>query len=501
MTSIRRLLGLFATIALVAFALPAVAASGNNKIFNLNMLLSDPLVVGTSGAVTAKFENVSPDGNSTFKSLKLYVPSNSGITITGASIPAGFTGIATIRDAAGTIVSEGTSVWVDVINLPVKPFGPAFPLALTVKVSCDATGGSWSTFKQGKDQVWTGTGWGGQNFAYNTGNLSTGVSGSCNKLSFANQPNNALANTQITTTPFNTPAGNDVTVTAKNNGSPVPNVLVSVASVACSITGSATTDVNGVADFSGLKSTAGTSVTGCTLTATATNFPDSAPSNSFAISAGYPGVLGCTSGTNTAGDLGSLVLTQSGFEGAATWGLVRGNNWNPETCTLVPYIFTFDGTTGVSSFTVDNAIKGAQKISAEYVLLFNPVSISAWPTFHPVVAWPSAAGTFGHSGTATPDYPEDYVPALACLDDNYIGANVLPLISSAGTFAPDYATAAGYGNSQYGTAQTAMMCIANTGWTSMILPNAFFTSPPFAPGAYIQPWFKIIDRSDGFTHQ
>ena len=64
MTSIRRLLGVFATIAFVAFAANADAA----KIFTLNMTPKAPasLTVGVAGqAATASFANVTTDsGNS-----------------------------------------------------------------------------------------------------------------------------------------------------------------------------------------------------------------------------------------------------------------------------------------------------------------------------------------------------------------------------------------------------------------------------------------------------
>ena len=167
-------------------------------------------------------------------------------------------------------------------------------------------------------------------------------------------------------------------------------------------------------------------------------------------------------------------------------------------CTLVPYTFSFDGSTCVASFVVDNAIKAAQQISAEYVVLFNPVPIAGWPTFHPKVAWGSAFGV----GGATPSYSADYVPALPCLDDDINGVNVLPAIpSGAQDFAADYAAsaAAGSGNPQYATPGTAMMCVANTGWTAMTLVSGNIFGLP--PGSYIQPWYKVIDRADGFTHQ
>jgi hypothetical protein len=617
-------LRVFALLVIAALSFPAVAASGNNKIYNLTTdLLSVP--AGTAGATAnVTFANVSPDGNSTFKSLKLFAPA--GITVTAASVQTGssYTAAVTVRDAAGNIVpagTPGTAVWVDTINLPVKPFTAPFVVTLTVNAACSG-GGPWATVSGNKENVWTGTGWTGQQFAQNnltpaspystsitgactfsynvsgipggitagittastavtvsnaaasaasisslslaapsnvtvalvsppagvtlsgntiniagpiaaganvvfnitltspascstpsgggpwtvgvsppsfTGNTpSTPISASSCTLEFVNQPNNALAGQKITKTSFD-PTGPDVTLLAKVNGSSAGSgVSVSLTSSAsCPVTGgTATTDGSGVASFSSLTSNP-VSTQNCTLTAKATNYTDSAPSSSFRIVAGATGVLGCSSGNNTAGGLGSLVLTQSGFEGTADWGLVRGNNWGGDlNCTLVPYVFSFDGSTGVASFLVDDGIKGAQLISAEYVVLFNPVPLSAWPNFQPKLAWGSPP--FG-SGGATPAFADDYVPGLSCLDDDVNGVNVLPPIpTGADPFATDYATAAsvGSGNPQYAAPGLAKMCIANHGWTAMTLPypNAF----GLPAGSYIQPWYKVIDRSDGY---
>ena len=71
MTSIRKFLGLFMTIALVAFAAHAEAA----KIFTLNMTPKTPSSLTAGGAgqpATATFANISDSsGNSNVGSLKL----------------------------------------------------------------------------------------------------------------------------------------------------------------------------------------------------------------------------------------------------------------------------------------------------------------------------------------------------------------------------------------------------------------------------------------------
>jgi hypothetical protein len=210
---------------------------------------------------------------------------------------------------------------------------------------------------------------------------------------------------------------------------------------------------------------------------------------------GCTGVLGCTTGSNTGGFYGSLVLTQPGFEGRADWGLVRSFNTNGETCTLVPYQFNFSSSSQTASFIAGN--KGTQAISTEYVVLFDPIPYAgapdgSWPNLQPLLAW----------GTAGVPAAGDYVPALACLNDEVdptkpggSDAEVLPKIpdDSASTATYTYAAAYALGNTQYAVGNLARMCVANHGWTAIRDPAGF------PAGAYIQPWYKIIDRSDGYV--
>jgi len=226
---------------------------------------------------------------------------------------------------------------------------------------------------------------------------------------------------------------------------------------------------------------------------------------------GCTGILGCSTGNNTGGSYGSLVLTQSGFEGQADWGIVRGPNSNGGTCTLVPYQFNFNTTTKTASFIAGN--KGAQDISAEYVVLFNPIpypgytvpgTVGFWPNYRPNLAWSNTFyggnGVFAVSNTTTPKLPLpslDYVPALACLDDDVAGTNVLPTIPDDSATSGPFSSAYAAGNTQYQPGKLALICVANMGWTSLTLtsPNSF----GLPAGAYLQPWFKIIDRADGWV--
>jgi len=346
----------------------------------------------------------------------------------------------------------------------------SFGITLTSATSCAAPtgGGNWTQTPVPA--------------SFSGNQASTAITASSCTLSFATQPKGALTGKKITTVPFD-PTGGDVTVQALINGSPASGVSVTVeASTACAIGNGTASTVSGIASFSTLTGAPSTTTT-CALTAkaTAAGFTNSAASNSFDIVVGAAGVLGCSTGTNQAGGLGSKVLNQSGFEGTPDWGLVRGQNWNPDTCTLVPYTFTFDAANGAAFIA---GSKGTQQISAEYVLLFNPVPVSEWPNFHPKVAWANPAGIFPRTGATIPVHgTTDYVNALACLDDDVNGTSVLPTITASSD--PTYAAAVAAGNTQYTAGNLALMCVANMGWTSI--------------GGTIQPWYKIIDRSDGWS--
>jgi hypothetical protein len=192
MNSVRKVFRVFsilvAAVALAAFALPAAA----DKIFTLNMSPPSLTAGSTNQSLTATFANVSDSaGNSTAKSLKLYAPN--GITIVspanGATVNlgGGFT---------GTVQNNGTSLFISNIQLPLKPFGPALPLAMTVNVACTATGGAWAGSSPAT-MLWNGSAWTGQTFAYTlhppAGNPdsqpNTSIDPGCVNFTFTTTPN------------------------------------------------------------------------------------------------------------------------------------------------------------------------------------------------------------------------------------------------------------------------------------------------------------------------
>ncbi len=162
MTSMRKVLGLLAALALGSFALPAAAT----YYYSLNMCAypggcppvppNAPIAMTTAGTastatVTAIVKNESP-ANYTFKSFSLAVPSLSPLMITNGS--------ATLTPSSGAVVSSAAVVYVtgsksiNVNNVSV-PRGKSITVTLTVTVNNVCTppliSGSWAA------APWTGT--------------------------------------------------------------------------------------------------------------------------------------------------------------------------------------------------------------------------------------------------------------------------------------------------------------------------------------------------------
>ena len=185
-------------------------------------------------------------------------------------------------------------------------------------------------------------------------------------------------------------------------------------------------------------------------------------------------MLGCASGDNFAGDPALDPDLDGPFVGPQGHGLRRGPNLDGGNCVKVNFNFTFDPGNNSSSVLYDKAAgPPPQQAQFEYVLLWQavPIEASGYPAARPMVSW----------GVANPSFPADYVPALACLDDDYVnlGSGVMPSIPPG----PPFDTEA---HPQYQVGQPAKMCVAQEGWTSV-------------GGGLLQHWSKIIDQSDGYV--
>ena len=157
MTSMRKVLGFLAALALGSFALPAAAT----YYYSLNMCAygtgcTSPIAMTTAsgvstGTVTAIIKNESP-ANLTIKSFTLSVPAGSGLTITGATLPSGQTATKTI--VGGTLTVKSMSIGV------VKSAQYAVTLTVTT-TSCANITGNWTA------QPWTGSQLNGSKFVMN----------------------------------------------------------------------------------------------------------------------------------------------------------------------------------------------------------------------------------------------------------------------------------------------------------------------------------------------
>ena len=250
----------------------------------------------------------------------------------------------------------------------------------------------------------------------------TDVSTNCT-ISFFSQPADAFAGASVTTMPFNS-AGAKVQVQLLANGSAPPRVTPTV-STTCAVSASAT-PTDGTTGRSTLDATStGTlAESGCLISASASGYtPSPATSSQFNIFK-PDGTLGCDSSNNFAHDSSHDNTnwydpnTDGPFIGAQGWGLRRHINTipdpnaaNPDCPAVIPYVFTFDGTT--SAFIAD---KLGQSVIVEYVLALPNTSVTGWPPARqPKFAW-------GFS-TLPPDGA--FTDGLVCNDDD-VDASSMP---------------------------------------------------------------------------
>ncbi len=462
MTSLRKVLALLAVLTPAAFALPANAA---NKTFTITPPAS--LAPGTQ-TIQVTFTNT---GSSNFNSFELDATS---AYLQFNTLP------------APSIVTPGITGTVSIINATTLQFVNTTPIkkSVTVQVSVTTTGSCGSASATWFAHAWTGSPSSpSETFTLTPLPANTAINLNCT-LTFVNQPADALAGSVITTTPFNTPAGQYVKVRLLVNGSPPPTTTANVDSDACFIHGAASTDASGYAEFSTLKSTAAADVSGCILTATASGgYPPATSTPPFKIV--HPlGILGCIftgdDQNNKGGNLDPMADMAYGLPPGETqdWGLIRGPNTDGGPCTEIPYAFTLNPD-NTASFIAD---KLGQKVMVEYVVIWAPVPVDALPAMYPGAGQQKTAGWTQRRpelawGMGTPG-PSDYVPALACVvDDVFSGLAALPFI-------PDVDPFHGNSHSQYVPGTQAAMCVAQHGWTSV-------------GGGNVQYWSKVIDTDGG----
>jgi hypothetical protein len=163
MNSVRKVFWFLMAMTLAGFALPAAA----DKVFQQTMSSTpSPLPAGGSGSVTLELNNISGDtGNANASSFKLNAPT--GFTVTsvyGVGIGQSQNLVAIGGGYTATIQNKGNAVWVNNIQVPLKPFGPHLLLSgMTVNVTCSPdTNGTWGL------SVWTGSNFNGNSFTLNS---------------------------------------------------------------------------------------------------------------------------------------------------------------------------------------------------------------------------------------------------------------------------------------------------------------------------------------------
>ncbi len=486
MSSLHKFLARFAILTLAAFALPAMALT---KLYTFAMAPAS-VAAGPNVAITATFYNQS-SGNSQINSLTVTAPA--GFTITGAT------------STLGTVNVNATGTQASMSNMTGIPPGASgvVNLKVTVPNSPGCNQNAWAT------AAYTGNAFGGTAFTLQTAspyqpytNNATGCT-----VGFVVQPAAASVNATITgvaSNPNPTPA-DPVTVgvcTSACNGNNYATWYNGPVSLAITggtptsggpgtLSGGAANASGGVATFAPSINTAGMNYQ---LTASAAG--SNATSNPFNIFAG--GQIGCSTSNDYDSSNGKnnfLLDPFAGTEyvGTPGWGLRRGANKNGAGCVLVDY--TMGVSNGVASLLWDKTT--GQQATFEYLVLWSPVTVdisgdsgTGWSQSRPQVSW----------GITNPNFPADYIPALACVSDPADLTTLTPAQLAA--LLPTIPNAPPYNNPlqyppgtypQYQPGQTAMMCISQQGHTSVGLD--------INGNIQVQYWDKVIDEADGYTHQ
>ncbi len=313
----------------------------NNEVFNLDAANSNQTTNIAAGVC-----NYSLTGDSSVVAGSSNNVLNMTLTNNAAAGGPAITAITLTPPPGITITSSGAFSG---LNVPAN--GGTTTLSVTVKSdnpSCVTTpAASW-----GVSSITPG------NFVINPAGSypKTTITAQSCTLGFDKQPTDAFPGSIITDKPFNS-AGNPVTVKLLQGGvAPSATLVTIVSSAACAISGNATTDANGLAKFTTLKSTAAAAVSGCVLTASAPGF-NSSNSNAFNIAL-PAGTLGCDNTNNFASgnvannpDVVYDPNTDGPFTGTPGWGLRRGLNTTGDCPLVIPYTFTFDGQT--AAFVAD----------------------------------------------------------------------------------------------------------------------------------------------------
>jgi hypothetical protein len=511
--------------------------------------------------MTIAIANVSPQGTSTFKSLKVSAPT--GIKFKSISpIASPFTATVAVDPVNGAFIT------VDSILPPVKPFDPVVGtiyISFKVDVACTFAGGNFTA------NVYTGSGFTGQQFDLSTpsnptlnvgspctatlngtanpsagGQISctngfygstnasctatvnnywrfTGFTGDCLSSSglvctVSNSTNpmtsnksvvaNFAANALTVTPPSTAYVGTAFSVPVTYNG-PNPASVSLAWNCTPSASGSQTVPApsSSPVNFSVTLNKAGS----CTFTAsTPSDYPSATATTAVNV---YTGSLGCTYPSDKGGDLNPAELkTYVKETDQGKWGLLRGNN-KPlsDACAPVDYTFELDvmSTPQTSKFIVPDPTVSHQGIAAKYVVVWGRFDViddgaNIWASKRPKMSWgiPNpVAGT------------DDFVPALPCVLDpdnpdlagTYANGFTSVPTGDLDKLLPTIPAVLPFTNfnanyyPQYMVGKKAKMCVAQHGWTAV----GTDASNPLDTSTYpvmVQMWTSVIDQADGFMN-
>jgi len=445
MTSIRKWFYALFAAALMALALPSIAANPQ-KIFGLTM--SGTLVPNSLSTITAKYTNLTPSGNSTINWVYLIVPNTLGpISAANVTFPQG--------GSVFSITPGATTTTIIVNNIPgVGTGGATWSFNVNVNVPANPT----CVIYHFDAQAFTGnSGTQGQPFAYQSvwpappqvptfvSTPDLAITSGCS-LQFTTQPASASVGATITSTPYNTPAGTAVQVTVMNGASPATAFTgpVSVAitpgtgTTGAVLSGNAPVNaVAGVATFSSLSiNTAGVNYQ--LRASIGTPFVDS---NAFWITPAN-GTVNCTDSNYASSDgVTDPDLTYVDFlkSNPQNWGVRRGPNsldGSNNNCQKVGISVTFNGS--VVQFLYDKSIPN-QVGNFKYWIVWpettvNPLntqensfdgttqrSTASYGEKRPLVSW--------NAGVPI------YVPALNCASDDLTqGSALMPILPNVSPF-------------------------------------------------------------------
>jgi hypothetical protein len=500
MSSIRRLFFAVCATALVAFALPAAAATKSVSATPP----AGPLSAGVQQIVVI-YNNT---GNSNANSFELDWIPTANFSVQGGFLNGDPSNAGTLK-SPGVFGGQYTQGILFNKQAPAKT-SVSITLNVTVSPNCGPTSASFHV------AGWTGS----------PGPLSTSFpespagpyltpiaaapAGTCS-LGFTAQPHGAQVSTNITSKGSDPNA--DPVAVAMFNGANIDATYTGPISLviksgtggfpgngAVLSAGGPNNAVAGVATFPGLQ----IDQVGMNYQLTASGGGAVAvDSTAFSIFAN--GQIGCVGGKDANTNNYNSSLGKGNFtfdpDGNATptssgWGLRRGANKDGLPCVLVDYTFTPPtGANGnVASMLFDHST--GQKASWKYLVTWTSIAVDAggstqgWTTFRPFLSW-------GIDNPNTAAGSTDFVPALFCLDDpgDLTQRTPAQLFALLPTMPNDCAVNGPFCKANAAhpdiykladAANPAKMCISQQGFST-------------GAGNMLFPWSEVVDEGDSYV--